>query len=242
MNILSQSFIAGQSLSLSYNSNHARSTMCDEYAPICTRFFNQPFFLEFFQVGSCHLNKTGAGFAKCPSVSLSHACQCSDGNAEHWSKYATSSSSSLDSIHRVKWRHISVVTVRSPFCGATPSYCVWLCKDLSRYSNKIESVGLTECLYYCYLTKKVMSEEETFRRTCPTKWWKAAGIDMIWRNYVTVILCINREKSLAGFKCTDAGCLTPLSQYMINAQYRNPLLIVIILFWLLAHMMYSYVM
>jgi len=83
MNILSQSFIAGQSLSLSYNSNHARSTMCDEYAPICTRFFNQPFFLEFFQVGSCHLNKTGAGFAKCPSVSLSHACQCSDGNAEH---------------------------------------------------------------------------------------------------------------------------------------------------------------
>jgi len=30
-------------------------------------------------------------------------------------------------IHRVKWRHISVVTVWSPFCGqvgATLSYCV----------------------------------------------------------------------------------------------------------------------
>ena len=40
MNILSQSFIARQSLSLSYDSNHARSTLYDEYAPICTRFFN----------------------------------------------------------------------------------------------------------------------------------------------------------------------------------------------------------
>jgi len=27
-------------------------------------------------------------------------------------------------IHRVKWRHISVVAVRSPFCGATLSYTV----------------------------------------------------------------------------------------------------------------------
>jgi len=79
-------------------------------------------------------------FAKCPYVSLSHACQCSDGNAEHWSKYATSSSSSLDSIHRVKWRHISVVAIRLPFCGATLSYCVWISEDLSRYWNKIESV------------------------------------------------------------------------------------------------------
>jgi len=26
-------------------------------------------------------------------------------------------------IHRVKWRHISVVAIRPPFCGATPSYC-----------------------------------------------------------------------------------------------------------------------
>jgi len=29
---------------------------------------------------------------------------------------------------------------------------------LSRYSNKIESVGLRKCPYYRYLTKKVMSE------------------------------------------------------------------------------------
>jgi len=26
-------------------------------------------------------------------------------------------------IHRVKWRHISVVAIRSPFCWSTPSYC-----------------------------------------------------------------------------------------------------------------------
>jgi len=26
-------------------------------------------------------------------------------------------------IHRVKWRHISVAAVRSPFCTATLSYC-----------------------------------------------------------------------------------------------------------------------
>jgi len=26
----------------------------------------------------------------------------------------------------MKWRHISVVAIRSPFCGATPSYCMQL--------------------------------------------------------------------------------------------------------------------
>ena len=31
-------------------------------------------------------------------------------------------------------------------------------EDLSRYSNKIESVGLRKCPYKRYLTKKVMSE------------------------------------------------------------------------------------
>jgi len=25
---------------------------------------------------------------------------------------------------RVKWRHISMVAIRSPFCRSTPSYCV----------------------------------------------------------------------------------------------------------------------
>jgi len=40
------------------------------------------------------------------------------------------------------------------------AYCVKLNdEDLSRYSNKIESVGLIKCPYYSnYLTKKVMSQ------------------------------------------------------------------------------------
>jgi len=28
----------------------------------------------------------------------------------------------LGLIHKVKWRHISVVAIRSPFCGGTSSY------------------------------------------------------------------------------------------------------------------------
>jgi len=51
-------------------------------------------------------------------------------------------------IDRVKWRHISMVAIRSPFCRSTPSYCASLSgEDLSRYSNKIESVGLRKYPY-----------------------------------------------------------------------------------------------
>jgi len=39
------------------------------------------------------------------------------------------------------------------------AYCAKLSgEDLSRYSNKIESVGLRNCPHYRYLTKKVMSQ------------------------------------------------------------------------------------
>jgi len=31
-------------------------------------------------------------------------------------------------------------------------------KNLSRYSNKVESVGLSKCPYYHYLTKEVTSQ------------------------------------------------------------------------------------
>jgi len=38
-------------------------------------------------------------------------------------------------------------------------YCVKLTsEDMPHYLNKIEEVGLTQCLYYDYLTKKVMSQ------------------------------------------------------------------------------------
>jgi len=39
------------------------------------------------------------------------------------------------------------------------AYCVKLNgEDLSRYSNKIQAVGLRKCPYYQYLTKKVVSQ------------------------------------------------------------------------------------
>jgi len=31
--------------------------------------------------------------------------------------------SAMLAIHRVKWRHISMVAIRSPFCRSSPSYC-----------------------------------------------------------------------------------------------------------------------
>ena len=40
-------------------------------------------------------------------------------------------------------------------------------EDLSRYSDKIESVGLRKCPYWHYLTKKVMPQWQTFLRACP---------------------------------------------------------------------------
>jgi len=83
------------------------------------------------------------------------------------------------SIHRVKWHHISVVTPRSPFCGAIRRTVV----QLLRYSNNTEPVGLRKCPYHYYITKKVISQYQSFSTACPTKWRKTAGIDMIWRNY-----------------------------------------------------------
>jgi len=59
------------------------------------------------------------------------------------------------------------------------AYCVKLNGEvLSRYSNKIESVALRKCLYYHYLTKKVMSQLQTFVRACPTSWWENS-----WHRY-----------------------------------------------------------
>jgi len=58
----------------------------------------------------------------------------------------------------------------SVLCGNT-TYCVKLSgEDLSRFSNKIESVDLRKCPYYHYLTKKVMSQYQTLLRACPTSW------------------------------------------------------------------------
>jgi len=61
------------------------------------------------------------------------------------------------------------------------AYCVKLSdKDLSRYSNKIESIS------YHSLTKNVMSR---FSELAPHHGGQTAGTDMVRRNNVTVTLC-----------------------------------------------------
>ena len=68
----------------------------------------------------------------------------------------------------IRWSDVTAISAFSMLCGNT-AYCVKLSgDDLSRYSNKIESVGLRIWRYYHYLTKKVMSQYQTFRRACPT--------------------------------------------------------------------------
>jgi len=58
-------------------------------------------------------------------------------------------------------------------------YCVQLSgEDLSHYWNEIEPVGLRKCSYYYYLTKKEMSQLQTFLTVCHTSWRKNS-----WHRY-----------------------------------------------------------
>jgi len=62
---------------------------------------------------------------------------------------------------------------------------------LSRYSNAIESVGLRKCTYYRYLIVKVTftdrrQNNKHFAELAPQN----GGKQPIWRNDVTVTLCI----------------------------------------------------
>jgi len=61
---------------------------------------------------------------------------------------------------------------------------------LSRYSNKIESVGLRHCPYYRYLIEKVTSTDVRITNISQSLLHKMAKKQLIWRNYVTVTLCI----------------------------------------------------
>jgi len=60
------------------------------------------------------------------------------------------------------------------------AYCAKLCgDDLSHYSNKIESVGLTKCPY----DNLLRSAQQTFLRACPTPRRKSS-----WHRYGTTKL------------------------------------------------------
>ena len=68
-----------------------------------------------------------------------------------------------------------MVTIRQPFCMHNTIYCVELNgEDLSRYSNKIESVSLRKCPYDHRLTNKaclsVIAVANIFREFLPTRW------------------------------------------------------------------------
>jgi len=59
------------------------------------------------------------------------------------------------------WMHakIKAFSLRLKVNSKLKSYCVKLSgENLSRYSNKVESGGLSKCPYYHYLTKEVTSQ------------------------------------------------------------------------------------
>jgi len=72
------------------------------------------------------------------------------------------------------------------------AYCVKL-SDLWRYSNKIESVGLRNVLIVTILLRKCCHSNKHFAEVFLRRGRKTAGIDMVWRNYVTVALCYDHR-------------------------------------------------
>jgi len=75
-------------------------------------------------------------------------------------------------------------------CGST-AYCVKLSgEDMLCSSNNIESACLRKCAYHHYLSRKVMSQQQTFLRACPALWQRTAGTDMVRTNCITVTLRI----------------------------------------------------
>jgi len=83
---------------------------------------------------------------------------------------------------------------------------------MSRYSNKIESVGLRKCPYYRCLIEKLTSRiRKHFAELAPQN----GGKGLIWRNYVTVTLChpwwtissLQLGQSLKSFSLGGAGFL-----------------------------------
>jgi len=62
------------------------------------------------------------------------------------------------------------------------AYCMKLSGEICCVVRtcKIESVGLRDCPRYHNLTKKVMSQQQTFRTACPTSWRENS-----WHRYVT---------------------------------------------------------
>jgi len=106
-------------------------------------------------------------------------------------------------VHRVKWHHSNLWSL----LWGNMAHCVKFSgEDLSRYSNKIESVGLTECLYYHYLAKKVMSQCKHLQSLPNITANKTAGIHMVWRNcHCHLCVCYEQNSQDVQYDCQFAG-------------------------------------
>ena len=86
-----------------------------------------------------------------------------------------------------------MVTTRSPFCGHNTIQLNG--KDLSCYSNKIDSVSLRKVwsLSYQQSVFKRCHSDKHFSEFLPARWrQKSTGID-VERKYATVSLCIEQQ-------------------------------------------------
>jgi len=108
----------------------------------------------------------------------------------HWRQRGLlQGSTNLGTIHRVKWRHSSVVTARSPFCGATLCVVKWR-RFVSRFSNKIQSVGYKNVRIITILLWKWCHNKKHLAELVPQNGEKNSWHRYDIRNYVTVTLCI----------------------------------------------------
>jgi len=98
-------------------------------------------------------------------------------------------------IDREKWRHISVVAIRSPFCRSTPSYCVYTVKIYRVIRIKLNQLVQENVRISAILLRKWCPSKKRYAELDLQHGGKTAGIDMIWRNYATVTLCIHNGDS-----------------------------------------------
>ena len=121
-------------------------------------------------------------------------------------------------IHRVKWRHSNLWSQYDLYAVGNTAYCVRFSGgDLSRYSNKIESDGLRKCPYYRCLTLKMMSRiTNIFQSLLHNMAGKTAGMDMVWRNYVTVTPCIQ-----ASFVSVQSSCAFSVDPVSVPVSFES---------------------
>jgi len=95
-------------------------------------------------------------------------------------------------IHRVKWRHISVVAMRSPFVGQQVVLCVvkWWGFDALFESNWISRFKKMSVLSLSYWESDIYWRQNN--KHFAELALQNGGKQLIWRNYVTVTLCIGR--------------------------------------------------